>query len=97
MFQIWFAPVQVANGYASKQQFMACSNLDKYFLLPFSKKHRWIICKSKSKTPSTLGQKVGQSTETQCDTGLLNQPSDPKGLSKSFTDYRKLCTCRTTM
>ena len=43
------------------------------------------------KTPYTLGQKIDPSTETECDTGLLNPPSDPMGLRKSFTDYKKLC------
>ena len=54
-------------------------------------KHCWIISKSKSKTPFTFGQKIDPSTETECDMGLLNQPSDPKGLRISFKNYKKLC------
>ena len=43
---------------------MACLHLSKHFLLRFSMKSHWIINKSKSKTHSTLGQKISPSTET---------------------------------
>ena len=86
MLQIWFELVQTATCYTSKQQLMACLHLDKHFLLHFSMKHHWITNKSKSKTPSTLGQNIGPSTEIECDRGPINQPSDQKGLKVQDTE-----------